>query len=282
MQILNKLRSILLGSIVALSAGAQEAEAPPPSIAVAPNRIVLEVGAKPATESATIVNLGNRSVNIDTSLVNWDLDDGNEFRELPPDAGSLPAAIILNPVRFTIPEGGSQTVRFMVLPERLATAGEHRAMMFFSEIVDTDRPGIKMRFRLGMPIYARLGEADLSLKVHDVNLQRDAQQAALEFDISALGNAHVRPTGYYLLWPKDRFPGKKKALKSLRRLAKDNSRSTPKNASGGPLSPRPVMPGTRRKVSSPLQLPAESGNFVIAVHLSGEAGSFEEVLNVEI
>ncbi len=282
MQILNRLAPSLLGSILAVSAGAQETAAPPPSIAVAPNRIVLELGAKPATESATIVNLGNRSVNIDTSLVNWDLDDRNEFRELPPEAGSLPAAIIMNPVRFSIPEGGSQTVRLMVLPERLASEGEHRAMMFFSEIVDTDRPGIKMRFRLGMPIYARLGEANLSLKVHEVSLQREAEQAALEFDISALGNAHVRPTGYYLLWPKDSFPGEKKAMKSVRRLAKDNSRPPPKNASGGPLSPRPVMPGTRRKVSSPLQLPGDSGNFVIAVHLSGEEGSFEEVLNVEI
>lgn len=259
-------------------AHAAEPKLPPASVGVAPNRIEVEVGQRPVTESATVINLADHPITIDASVVNWDLDENNDFRELPPAQGSLPAAIMLNPTRFTIPEGASQTVRFMIMPERLKTAGEHRAMIFFSETVGTDHSGVKIRFRLGIPVYAAFGELKRDLTVHDISLDQNDKRLKLAMDISAEGNAHVRANGYYLMWPSADFPGDKKALRLTKRLANDPKRKLPKGALGGVIAPKPVMPGSRRQVASPLIAPNTSGEFKLAMYVDAGVEHFERVL----
>ncbi len=170
----------------------------------------------------------------------------------------------------------------MVQQDRLGANGEHRAMLFFSETVPTDQPGLSMRFRLGMPIYAQLGEANPAHVVHDVAFRQDPEIAQIEFDIAATGNAHVRTQGYYLWWPANDFPGDKKALKRTRRMAKGIQSTSPEGTTGGSLHPEPVLPGTRRQVASPVALPDYKGQYYLSLHLAGTSSSFERVLRLDL
>ena len=162
---------------------------PPASIGVSPSRIELVVVDQTTTGSATVLNLSEKPVHVSSSLVSFDLDENSNFRELPTEPGSLPAAMMLNPVDFTIPAHGSQTVRFAIMTERLRGEGEHRAMLFFSELVGTNQASVKLNFRLGVPIYAHLGEVEQSAQLH--NMRFGADETQLELDISANGNRQV-------------------------------------------------------------------------------------------
>ncbi len=256
-------------------------ELPPASIGVSPSRIELEVGSRSVTESVTVMNLAKHPVTIEVSLANWDLDDASEFRELPPDDGTLPSAIMVNPVQFTIPEGTSQTVRFAVRPERLNGDGEHRAMLFFSEYVNTMDPGVRIRFRMGVPIYARVGKLDESLELHSWRLDAAEGAARFDMDISALGNVNVRPKGFYVWWPETDYPGDRKALTMAKRLAKNTAR-LPDNATGGVLSAKPVLPGARRTVQAAIRAPQDPGKYRLAAYFQAGDGTYSEVFPLNI
>ena len=253
-----------------------EDKLPPASIGVSPTRVELTVQHKTTTGSVAVINLSSQPVDISSSLVNFDLDENNNFRELPPEAGSLSTAIMLNPVNFTIPPHGSQTVRFAITPERLSGTGEHRAMLFLSELVDTNQAAVKLNFRLGVPIYAQLGEVEQKVQLHNAGFSAD--ETLLEFDISALGNTQVRPTGYYLWWPADEFPEEGKAYNKLRALADDANKTPPAETTGGKLVTKPVFPGTRRLVTARLTLPAHPGDYVLVVQMKAGSQSFERTI----
>ncbi len=237
------------------------AKTPPPSIGVSPARIEIVVDGGSATGSATVLNLSDRSIHVNTEVVNFDLDEENNFRQQPPEPGSLPMALMVNPVEFTIPPNGSQTVRFAVLPERLKGPGEHRAMLFFSEIVDTSHRSLKVKFRLGVPIYASFGSVQSLARLHEVGF--DAGSHRLLMDLTAIGNAQVKPDGYYLWWPVADFPAQEKALARVAELAANPSGKPPANTTGGRLQTKPVFPGARRSVVASLAPPPGEGEYML-------------------
>ena len=59
------------------------------------------------------------------------------------------------------------------MPERLEGSGEHRAMLFFSELVDSSQAAVQINFRLGIPVYAQLGEVDQTAPIHDLKIAND-------------------------------------------------------------------------------------------------------------
>jgi len=258
------MKSLLLAAFLlvlpVLSRG-EPGKAPPPSIGVSPSRIEVAVENGTATGTATVLNMSDRVIHVNTEVVNFDLDEGNNFRELPPDPGSLPMALIVNPVAFTIPPNGSQTVRFAVRPERLSGPGEHRAMLFFSEIVGTSNQALKLRFRLGVPIYASFGPVQSVAQLHGATLDDGMKQLSL--DISATGNAQVRPDGYYLFWPLEDYPAETKAISEVSELAAHPNREPPSHTIGGRLSTKPVFPGTRRSVFASIAPPPDRGDYML-------------------
>ena len=246
------------------------AATPPPSIGVSPSRLEIDVRNSPTTGSATVLNMSAKPVHIATSLVNFDLDEDNNLRELAPRRGSLANAMMLNPVEFTIPANSSQTVRFAIMPERLNGLREHRAMLFFSEQVSTTHAAVKLNFRLGIPIYARYGEMRPVAHFNDVTF--DAKQHQLVLDISATGNVQVNPTGFYLWWPVSEYPSERKALARVADLAQHPARTMPGNTTGGRLVTKPVFPGTRRSMLVKLTPPTELGEYRLVLHVdAGEA-----------
>lgn len=262
-----KVRQLSLSMIGVLIAVLSHAEAalPPASIGVSPTRVELTVENKTTTGSATVMNFTDNPVRISTSLAYFDLDENNNFRELPPAPGSLPRAMMLNPAEFTVPPHGSQTVRFAIMPERLEGSGEHRAMLFFSELVDSNQASVKINFRLGVPIYAQLGEVNEAVQIHGLKITDDQSQLAI--DISVLGNKQVRPTGYYQWWPAREFPGERQAFRKLKSLAKNRGSSGASDIVGGRLVTKPIFPGVRREVAAKLNLPSDVGDYVLAVEI---------------
>lgn len=254
----------LVGAIAA-----HAVEGPPPSLGVSPSRIELEITGSTGTGSATVLNMSDRDIKVSTEVVNFELDEQGKFRQLPPDAGSLPGAIILNPVEFTIPANGSQIVRFAIMPERLDGAGEHRAMLFFSETVDTSHNALKMRFRLGTPIYATLGDVERTADLHRLAYQ--PAESRLEIDLTATGTAQVKPTGFYLYWPLADYPSEQKALARVTSLAEDPKGRLPKNAIGGRIMTKPVFPGSRRTIAASIPEPPDAGEYMLvyAVDVGG-------------
>ena len=210
-------------------------------------------------------------------MVNFDLDENNDLRELPPSPGSLPTALMLNPVEFTVPAHGSQTVRFAIMPERLKGHGEHRAMLFFSELVDTNHAAVKVKFRLGMPIYATFGDVTSKAILHDVAFEPRGN--VLQMDLTSTGGAQVLPSGYYLWWPADDFPSESKALARVRELARDPGRSSPKGTVGGRIVSKPVFSGTRRTVQARLKAPPVDGDYKLVYVLEAGGESVQRAID---
>ena len=270
-----KILLILIGTLGCVLCHASSA-LPPASIGVSPARVELTVQNKRTTGSATVMNFTDKPIHVAASLAGFDLDENNDFRELPPTAGSLPRAMMLNPADFTIPPHGSQTVRFAIMPERLEGSGEHRAMLFFSELVDSNQAAVQINFRLGIPIYAQFGEVDQTAQIHDLKITND--RSRLELDISALGNKQVRPTGYYLWWPAGKFPGERVAFRKLKSLASGGDSSLPADVVGGKLVTKPVFPGARRAVAAKLTIPEGVGDYVLAVHVDAGDQSLQRTI----
>lgn len=267
-----------LALLACLSAGTSiAAELPPPSIGVSPSRIELQLDRATTTGSATVLNLGNRPVHISASVVDFDLDEANRVRELPPEAGALAMAVVVNPVDFTIAAKSSQTIRFAVMRDRLSGAGEHRAMLFFSELVDTDEPTVKLNFRLGVPMYTRNGNVVETVVVHEIAFGETA--GALQLDVSATGNVQVRPQGHYQWWPAGDYPGDAAAYRGLARL--DNVDESARLETTGSLATKPVFPGTRRVVDARVEAPSRPGDHVLALRFSAGGQTFERTLQYE-
>ena len=257
---------ILTGALVASCV--QAATAPPPSIGVSPSRLEVTLGGKTTMGSTTVLNMSDRDITVKASVVGFDLDDTNNFRELAPEPGELATAMMIDPMEFTIPANGSQTVRFAIMPERLKGRDEHRAMLFFSELVDTNHAGVKLNFRLGMPIYANFGEPNPIAVFNGVEF--DPVSSSLAFDISSIGTSQVKPIGYYMWWPLSDYPSEARALRRVSELASDRNRQPRPDEVGGLLMTKPVFAGTRRTVLANLPPPQDSGEHMLVVHL--EAG----------
>ena len=97
-----KIFFLLIGLISSVYSHAGDS-LPPASIGVSPTRVEVTVQDRTTTGSATVMNFTDKPVHISASLTSFDLDEGNNFRELAPETGSLPRAMMLNPADFTIP-----------------------------------------------------------------------------------------------------------------------------------------------------------------------------------
>lgn len=272
---MNALLRLLVLTGVVVTSLAEAATAPPPSIGVSPSRLEVTVGSKTTMGSATVLNMSDRDIAVKASVVGFDLDEDNQFRELAPEPGSLATAMMINPMEFTIPANGSQTVRFAIMPDRLQGGGEHRAMLFFSELVDTNHAGVKLNFRLGMPIYASIGEPNPIAVFNGMDF--DAGSNELTLDISSIGSSQVKPSGYYMWWPLSEFPSEARALRRVSELAGDPNRQLRTDEVGGRLMTKPVFAGTRRMVIANLPPPQGSGEHMLVVQIDAGGQQLQRV-----
>jgi hypothetical protein len=244
---------------------------PPPQVAVSPSRFTLEIGTKPVGAAIRLFNLGNKPITINASIAHFDLDDDNKIRVIAPTPQSLDQWILFNPASFTIQPREQQVVRLSVRPKVRPEPGEHRAIMFFENVMDSDsETTVNVRFQLGVVIYGMASPVDSTVLLHQADLVAETGRLKLSLDMEGTGNAHARVAGQFSLWPAEEFPG----LDDVPDFdVGPRAPELPGNvAAAGLLSTTPVLAGTRRSIPTFIPRPPDPGRYLLALKgtLGGE------------
>ncbi|GAA4358518.1 fimbrial biogenesis chaperone [Kangiella marina] len=271
--------TLLLLSVTAVNAAEQSSLQP--QLAISPSRVVIEPEAVKGTQSVTVLNLGARPLQVEVSVQNWDFDEHNNYRALPPTPQSLDQWLIINPVRLTVPPKGQQTVRMAIRPKAKPEDGEHRAMVFFRQVPSAEAKGVNVQFNIGVPVYAFFGDVKREATLHSLAYDKTSQ--SLSFDITSSGNAYVRPGGYFFILEKsDDADGQ-----ILQRLNVETGEvKGDKPLASGKISSKPVFAGERRTVDVALpmnerpdsQLPEE---YLLAIKVDVAGTLYEKVYRVQ-
>lgn len=262
--------SLSLFRLALTSALAMLATVAQAQVGISPPIVELRLDQPAQVHTLRLHNFENRDKQVSVSVVNWTLDPAGEVQVLPPTETSLDRAVIVSPLKFTLKARSVQTVRVAVRPPMALPAGEHRAMIYFDEILPEagENAGMRGKFRIGAAVYAYQGEPQRSgrlsgLKVVDGRLQGS-------FD--STGNSHVRLGGHYGIWRAAGFPGLETsplAKRSDAAPAKDRPESL---VAAENLPSSPALPGGRRDFV--IDLPKlEPGDYVLEFRgsLSGKA-----------
>ena len=239
-------------------------DTPPAQIAATPSRIELEINKKQANSSIQLFNLGDKPVTVNTSVQHWDLDETGRVRIIEPTPQSLDQWMIINPIKFTIPAGKSQTVRLSVRPPVMPEDGEHRAIVYFQQQLpkDTEVTGIQTVFRLGIVVYGRAGRIVRAGELDEIRFSPQQDTGILQFDVKSTGNAGIRLDGQYSIWREVEFPGADQ-VPQYQVDDKEEVRETVLHV--GKLPVLPVLAGTRRTLSENIKLPSEAGPYILFV-----------------
>ncbi len=251
---------------------------PKPRVGFSPPRFELQWDGRGSTESLSVLNVSDAPLSVEVSLGNWDLDEENRNRELPPTEQSLDQWMIVNPLQFTIEPGDSQTVRFAIRPRVQPAPGEHRAMIYLAEqpAGSTEaEQALRVSFRFGIPVYLHVGEKVRTGTLHGIALDRTEAPGQLLIDFSSTGTAYARLDAHYMTWPRAAYPGDEKAAAAIRSLAAEPA--TEHQGRAGELFSRlpgtPVLPGYRRTLKLPIVLPDAPGDYILAI--AGRMGDVE-------
>lgn len=247
---------------------AQDALAP--SLAVSQSRLEIELGSgqNQAFESVAVMNVGSEPQAILVTMNNWDLDESNLFRVQPPSPQSLDQWMVVNPLRFVLEPGASQTIRFAVRPRVTPEVGEHRAMVFFNQDLDAEiNAGKTLVFNIGLPVYTYVGDYARSTEINNVEFtQGENNTGEIVIQATNTGNAHSRAEGFFGYWRRDNFPGIDAASALLREEARIRADGA---GTGliyyGKLNSVALLPGTQRDIPTELATPAESGSHYMVV-----------------
>lgn len=251
---------------IATSTSAQEAVVNPPAVVgVSPGKFEIEIGNRPAVQSLRLFNLGDSEVEVQATVANWNLAEDNTVVVMEPTEQSLDQWIVINPLRFTIAPRSSQTVRFAVRPRVEPESGEHRAMLYFEEVLPEERNAgeVYVNFKLGVAVYGNAGEIVREPELHGIEVVSDHRTFAARFDLSSHGNAHVRLGGQYAIWPAASFPGVS-AVAPIAQLGDEGAELPAGVSAAGTLPSVPVLAGTRREIPLVVQHGLPAGEYVFA------------------
>lgn len=217
-------------------------------IAVSPARFELALDRTKKTQSIEIINTGDTEAAIEIDVANFDLDEANKVRILPPTEQSLDQWIAINPRRLTVPGKGRRTIRFAIRPQVKPEPGEHRAIIFLNQQQAGTFEGAELNFRIGVVVYGQVGEFDRNTHLHDVVFQN----GTVGLDVENIGNAHARFKGAYAVWPTHAYPGDSAAQiaisSGLDDRKVDQPLTVPGASSASIFSETPVFPGARRTI----------------------------------
>lgn len=272
-----KIYPVLLFGLIVLTSfirvntvAAEDAESSPPAqIAAAPARVTVDISKGRAGGSVRVFNLGTEPVSINTQISHWTMDQNNRVQVIAPTRQSLDQWLIVNPLKFTIPPGKQQVVRYSIRPRATPDNGEHRAMLFFNQVSsNSSTDTIDVNFRMGVAIYGTAGHIDRVGRLHNLSVDYINQTAQITADIESVGNGNVRMDGQITIWPKTAFPGD--ASVSLYDLSENGWNAPDDIINAVVLSSTPILPGSRRIVKTRVTLPSQPGDYI--VHINGRLG----------
>ncbi len=223
----------------------------------------LRIGPQPVNESIRFYNFKEEPVTVSVDIHNWTIDKNNKIKLLPPDQQSLDQWITVNPLEFTVQPKKSHIIRLSILPRVKPAPGEHRAILYFTEKPsqgDTTKTRVvRTRFRIGAGIYAITDPVKKQAVLHSFRLDGNRLSA----DIENTGNVHVRFPGKYAVWHEHDFPGPEGIDKAFSKIGETDKKQT--FVGKGQLNRFPVLPGTRRTISTVLPDIDKRGGYIIAI-----------------
>lgn len=271
MQIFGKTTGIALSLIGALALGIPSADAI--HVGVSPPRVEVEIKDKSRSKTIKIGNFDKKPVQMRAYVRSWTLDENGKFQLVKSTEQTLDQWIVFTPSRFTIPPGGSQTIRLAIRPKVQPNEGEHRAILYLEEIPSESTRSSKAVTtvgRLGVVIYGYAGDVKKVGVLNSVNVDPSQNGVKAVFDVSNKGNAHVKIRGQYAIWPAAKYPGAK-ATEPLKASGNQPVKLPPNIVFAGKLKLSPVLADTRRQLVLPIRKKLPPGNYVLDINadLSG-------------
>ncbi|NTW56319.1 MAG: molecular chaperone [Chlorobiaceae bacterium] len=253
---------LLLCSVFPRQANAEE-DYLKPQFGIYPAMFELEIGNEPVEKSLIVTNLKNRPVTMRVELYSWTYDERHQLKLIQSSPKTLDQWMVLNPVRFTIEPGGIQTIRFSISPRVKPEPGEYRAMLYLIEESDPADAGkgLLITAKLGVGIYAYMAPVVRSPKITDMTFNRALSTISLH--LLNEGNVHARLRGRYVAWKKNAFSGLG-ALKKLPDIIEPGHEPSGYLAQGF-FPGDPVLPKTERSYNLKLNIPQNSGPYIVAV-----------------
>ncbi len=266
-----RIASIALSFISLLACGTQSANAI--EISIGPPRFELNLNSNNTrSNSITITNMSNKPTSMRAYVRNWILNEKNELQDAPSGEKTLDQWIIFTHSRFTIPPGGTQTIRFAIRPKVKPAPGEYRAVIYFEEAPSDDvkSGSINTVTRAGIVIYAYAGEVKRLGTLNSVTVDAKPNAIKAIFNVKSQGNAHVRINGQYAIWRAANYPGAK-ATQPIQGVNNPNTKLPANIVQAGELNSPPVLPNDQRQLALPLTSKLPPGNYILDIHanLSG-------------
>lgn len=240
-------------------------------IGISPQTFDVSLSEAQKSHSFRLFNLGKEPVEIQVSVANWLMNETNQLTVVDSTLQSLDQWMIINPLHFTIPAGQSQAIRFAIRPAIELDPGEHRAVVYFDEVLEPDpspdRANLRSRFRIGAAVYGQVG--DVTRVGEFLGARFDQNNAYIK--IVNTGSANVRMKGQWSLWRQDQYPGID-AVSDIQKNQEEES-LLPGMLAMGVLPTTPVLPGDTREILIPLNEldPLSIGDQVILV-IRGKLG----------
>lgn len=266
LRLLPKYTSIVLGLIGSLALGISPAKAI--NIGVSPPRFNIDISKNSTrSQSIRVLNFDSKPVELKVYVQSWVMNEKNQVEVIPPQEKSLEQWIVFTPSRFTIPPGGSQTIRFAIRPRVKPQSGEHRAVLYLEEIAQNNSAskGVDVVGKVGVTIYGYVGDIKRVGVLNAVNVDTKKDKLNAVFDISSQGNASVRLNGQYAIWPAAQYPGAA-ATKPIANLGQPEAKISKPIADAGFLPTTPVLPDNRRQVLLPITKKLSPGNYVLDIN----------------
>lgn len=273
------LSSVLLFLLLFFPRIAFSEQLPPPQLAVVPSMFEMEIGDAPVNDSVTITNYKKRPATFRIELYAWTLDEHHELKIIPSSPQSLDQWMVVNPLRFTIPPGGQQTVRFSIRPRLKPAPGEHRAIMFLVEepaqAQAQPASGTPVFMKFGISIYGYVKPVIHSARLQELSFNQST--GVISARVINSGNVHTRFRGKYAVWGKKYFPGLEATKQMLKTL--EPGKEPAGYVTSGIIPGNPVLAGGESRYSLKASLPKQSkGPYVVAVIGEFDGKPLEKVL----
>lgn len=238
-------------------------------VGVSPPIFEFKLQDRTPTQSFKVINYSQKPVTFRVSVHNWTLNESGDTQILPPTENSLDQWIVVNPVEFTVPARGEQTVRFAVRPKVPPQAGEYRAMFFLDTVPDPNATGVVVQGRLAIASYAYMGDVTRVGTLEGITIRKNPLTAG--FTVKSEGTAHLRLQGQYAIYRANNYPGAA-ATKPIENVQSPQAQANLPTGvlAAGTLPTLPTLPGSRRKIQ--LSLPANLGVGSYILDINGTLG----------
>ncbi|MFQ3324428.1 MAG: hypothetical protein ACI90U_002255 [Pseudomonadales bacterium] len=243
--------ALLLCMLLANQSFAQKKPSMQPHVGFSPARFNVSLDSGTVNETINVINLTDKAQRLVVEVGPWTLDESSKVVDLEPSKTSLDQWMIINPTDATIKPKETRSIRWAILPKLKPVDGEHRVMVYLTEISEKgeQESGISLTYRFGIPIYVNVGDIKRIGVLNNVKKNIDKPKTpAIGLDISSNGNAYVRIDGGYGVWEKSVWPGEESALDALIDAEGIVNPQYANNSVLAGIPDRPVLPGHTRTI----------------------------------